>query len=68
MIVQKTTKEILAESIQELAASKSVEKITIKEITQNCGMTSTTFYNHFPINMNCLLGFIMSQWSRSWAD
>ena len=43
MIVQKTTKEILAESIQELAASKSVEKITIKEITQNCGMTSTTF-------------------------
>lgn len=47
MIVQKTTKEILAESIQELAASKSVEKITIKEITQNCGMTSTTFYNHF---------------------
>ena len=47
MIVQKTTKEILAESIQELAAEKSVEKITIKEITQNCGMTSTTFYNHF---------------------
>ena len=47
MIAQKTTKEILAESIQELAAKKSVEKITIKEITQNCGMTSTTFYNHF---------------------
>ncbi|MBR1696429.1 MAG: TetR/AcrR family transcriptional regulator C-terminal domain-containing protein [Selenomonas sp.] len=47
MIIQKTTKEILAESIQVLAALKSVEKITIKEITQNCGMTSTTFYNHF---------------------
>lgn len=67
MIVQKTTKEILAESIQELAASKSVEKITIKEITQNCGMTSTTFYNHFSDKYE-LLGFIMSQWSRSWAD
>ncbi len=47
MITPKTTKEILAESIQELATKKSVEKITIKEITQNCGMTSTTFYNHF---------------------
>ncbi len=47
MIVQKTTKEILAESIQELAIKKSVEKITIKEITQNCGVTPTTFYNHF---------------------
>ncbi|MBR3721837.1 MAG: TetR/AcrR family transcriptional regulator C-terminal domain-containing protein [Selenomonadaceae bacterium] len=47
MIIQKTTKEILAESIQELAAKKSVDKITIKEITQNCGLTPTTFYNHF---------------------
>ena len=47
MISRKTTKEILAESVQELATKKSVEKITIKEIAQNCGMTSTTFYNHF---------------------
>lgn len=47
MIVQKTTKELLAESMQELATKKSVEKITIKEITSNCGMTPTTFYNHF---------------------
>lgn len=31
MIVQKTTKEILAESIQELAASKSVEKLPSKK-------------------------------------
>lgn len=47
MIVKKSTKEILAESIQELATKKSVDKITIKEITKNCNMTPTTFYNHF---------------------
>ena len=47
IIIRKSTKEILAESLQELAFTKSVEKITIKEITQNCGVTATTFYNHF---------------------
>ena len=47
MIIKKTTKEILAESLQELSLNKSVDKITIKEIAQNCGMTATTFYYHF---------------------
>ncbi len=44
---RKTTKEILAESFQELAANKRIDKITITEITSNCGMSQPTFYNHF---------------------
>ena len=44
---RKTTKEILAESFQELAAQKRIDKITITEITDNCGMSQPTFYNHF---------------------
>ena len=47
MIVQQSTKELLAESLKELAKFKAVDKITIKELTQNCGLTSPTFYNHF---------------------
>ena len=47
MIVRQTTKEILAASIMELAKTRSVEKITVKEIVQNCGLTPTTFYHHF---------------------
>ncbi|SDP61494.1 TetR/AcrR family transcriptional regulator C-terminal domain-containing protein [Selenomonas ruminantium] len=47
MIIRQTTKELLAASLQELAQSKSMDKITIREITQNCQLTSTTFYNHF---------------------
>ena len=47
MIFRPTTKEVFAESLKELAASKPVDKITIKEIAQNCGFTSKTFYNHF---------------------
>lgn len=44
---RKTTKEILAESFRELAAEKRIDKITITEITNNCGMSQPTFYNHF---------------------
>ena len=47
MIQKPSTKALLAASLKELAKSKPADKITIKEITQNCGMTSPTFYNHF---------------------
>lgn len=47
MIIRQTTKELLAASLQELAQNKSIDKITIREIAQNCQLTSTTFYNHF---------------------
>ena len=47
MIIRPTTKELLAASLQELAALKSIDKITVREIAQNCGFTAKTFYNHF---------------------
>ena len=47
MIIRQTTKELLAESLKELAQFKPVDKITIRELTKNCGLTSPTFYNHF---------------------
>lgn len=47
MIYRKTTKEILGESLHELARSKNVDKITIREITENCEMSPGTFYHHF---------------------
>ncbi len=42
-----TTKEILARSFLELAEKKRIDKITITEITDNCGLSQPTFYNHF---------------------
>ena len=42
-----TTSQLLANSLLEIAASKDVDKITIKEIVENCGLSSQTFYNHF---------------------
>ena len=44
---RKTAKEILTASFQELAAKKSVDKITIQEIVDNCGYSPATFYRYF---------------------
>ena len=44
---RKTTKEILAESYLEFAAKKSINKISVVDIVENCSMTKPTFYRHF---------------------
>ncbi|MBQ7516183.1 MAG: TetR/AcrR family transcriptional regulator C-terminal domain-containing protein [Schwartzia sp.] len=44
---KKTTKEMIAHALVELSATKSINKITIQEIAEACGLTKTTFYNHF---------------------
>ena len=44
---RKTSKEVLAESFREIAESKHIDKITVKDITENCGYSSATFYRQF---------------------
>ena len=44
---RKPTKELIADSFLELSQQKNIDKITIKNITDNCELTPTTFYNHF---------------------
>lgn len=42
-----TSKEVLAESFREIAEYKQIDKITVKDITENCGYSSATFYRQF---------------------
>ena len=46
-VKRKSTKDILAESFLEIAKTKRIDKIRISDITDNCGMSAPTFYNHF---------------------
>lgn len=41
------TKILLAASLKELSRFKPVDKISVRELVKNCGLTSPTFYNHF---------------------
>ena len=47
MAKKQTTKDLLAESLRELTEKMPFERITIKDIVQNCDLSSTTFYHHF---------------------
>lgn len=44
---RKTAKELLADSLRELAADKNIDKITVRDIVENCGYSTATFYRHF---------------------
>lgn len=39
---RKTAKQILAESFREVAQTKSIDKITVRDITENCGYSGAT--------------------------
>ena len=43
----KTAREILAESFREVAETKPIDKITIRDIVDNCGYSPATFYRQF---------------------
>ena len=44
---RQNTKELISDSFLKLSAKKSVDKITVKDIVNGCGLTAPTFYNHF---------------------
>ena len=44
---RRTSKEILAESFRELTKRKPAGRITVIDIAENCGYSTTTFYRHF---------------------
>lgn len=51
------TKNALARSLKKLMLSKPLPKITIQQLTADCGVTRHTFYNHFQ-DIYELLGWV----------
>lgn len=45
--LSKKRKEEMAASLKRLMTKKNVQKITIQEIADDCGMNRYTFYYHF---------------------
>ena len=46
-----TTKQELSAALKTLMSQKPLEKISIREITDLCGLRRETFYYHLPISM-----------------
>lgn len=47
MLQIQNTKKVLAMSLKSIMAEKPLNKITIREIVENCGLNRQTFYYHF---------------------
>ena len=61
---RKTAKEILAESFRELADEKPVDAITVREITDNCGYSTATFYRQFKDKYDLVAWIFMQLFKR----
>ncbi|MBR1599504.1 MAG: TetR family transcriptional regulator [Lachnospiraceae bacterium] len=65
---RKTSKEILAESFRELADIRPIDKITIKDIVDNCGYSSATFYRQFKDKYDLIAWDYAKEVGRIMAD
>jgi probable dihydroxyacetone kinase regulator len=61
MQIRQTTKELIAASFMELANTKPIDKITVREVAANCGITTVTFYNHFRDKYELLIWIYVNQ-------
>ncbi|OKP95739.1 TetR/AcrR family transcriptional regulator C-terminal domain-containing protein [Paenibacillus sp. P46E] len=57
MSYSQVTKNALARSLKKLMLTKPLHKITIQQLTCDCGVTRHTFYNHFQ-DIYELLGWV----------
>ena len=67
MIERETTKQLLAKSFIELSQKQAVERITVDEITNNCGLSRQAFYYYFEAKYD-LVSWIFSEMSNSILD
>lgn len=47
VVARKDTRELLIDSLLELSQTLPLNKITVQAISDNCGVSTRTFYNHF---------------------
>lgn len=59
-----SSRDYLIQSALDLLSRKSIENICIKDITDNCGLSTRTFYNHFKDKFDLFLTVYTSQLER----
>ena len=55
MIKKETTKDLLTRSAMDLLSRMPEEKITVRDITDNCSVSRKTFYNYFADKYDCYM-------------
>ena len=55
------TRKAIMKCTLELAEKKSLKKITVKDIADECGITRSTFYYHFSDIYDVLAGVVQAK-------
>lgn len=64
---KRSTKELIHASVLELLENRSVAKITVKDIAENCGITPRTFYHYYP-DKNAAINAIYTEHMTKFMD
>lgn len=67
MIQRLSTKDLLVQSLIELCNEKSIDEITVADITENCGLGRSTFYYYFEDIFDLIL-YQGSEWDEKLLD
>jgi len=64
---KRTSEEIFAETLLELSRHTALDKITVKKIVEESGLSLQTFYNHFKDKYELILWIHKSEGDRTMA-
>ena len=62
---QPITKRAITESFRALLADKPLDKITVRDIVEDCGLTRNTFYYHYEDIYDLLSDVLESEIERA---
>ncbi len=64
---KKSSKEYIAKSAMELLSCNSYDKVSVTQITENCGISKRTFYNYFK-DKNDLIVWVCEYYLEKYFD
>lgn len=66
--MEKSARTAINDSFKELLQRKSLDKITVKEICEHCGVNRQTFYYYYMDKMHVFKYIVLNELSRDVAQ
>lgn len=66
--MKSSTKQVIQESFRRLLLAKSLDKITVRDIVEDCGMTRNTFYYHYEDIYDLFDDYLETRMQLAWQS
>ena len=64
--MKQTTKQVIQASFRTLLTAKSLDKITVRDIVVDCGLTRNTFYYHYEDSYDLFDDYLDTRFHEAW--